>query len=240
LPSLHSGTFTFASTADISGITPPSIGADPAGAAAVVQTNLNAVGATQAVNTATISVLTTNTATLAYVVGVSNGAVSVASAALTVETNRAQVAEATLYPRSNPSNYVASSTLASGLTAGSNYAVTVANAASNVLSAVWQPGTPIYAASGTATIYYASGPLVSLVCTAATTIVVDPARAGYGSTNGLNQQVLMLLQATNSVSWGAAGNTFAIPYTLTATNAWTRYMIDCIGTNTFSVYGGLQ
>jgi hypothetical protein len=206
---------------------------DPAGAAAVVQTNLNAVGATQAVNTATISVLTTNTATLAYVVGVSNGAIAVSAAAITAATNGLVTASVT-------NGLASTAALVSGLTAGSNYAVTVANAASNVLSAVWQPGTPIYAASGTATIYYASGPLVSLVCTAATTIVVDPARAGYGSTNGLNQQVLMLLQATNSVSWGAAGNTFAIPYTLTATNAWTRYMIDCIGTNTFSVYGGLQ
>jgi hypothetical protein len=208
-------------------------GADPAGAAAVVQTNLNAVGATQAVNTATISVLTTNTATLAYVVGVSNGAIAVSAAAITAATNGLVTASVT-------NGLASTAALVSGLTAGSNYAVTVANAASNVLSAVWQPGTPIHAASGTATIYYASGPLVSLVCTAATTIVVDPARAGYGSTNGLNQQVLMLLQATNSVSWGAAGNTFAIPYTLTATNAWTRYMIDCIGTNTFSVYGGLQ
>ena len=69
----------------------------------------------------------------------SNGAVSVAAAALTVETNRAQAAEATLYPRSNPSNYVASSTLALGLAAGSNNVAATASGITNWANGQFYP-----------------------------------------------------------------------------------------------------
>ena len=135
---------------------------------------------------------------------------SIAAAALTVETNRAQVAEATLYPRSNPSNYVASSTLASGLTAGSNYAVTVANASSNGAIAV--SAAAITAATN------------GLVTASVTNGLASTAALGSGLTAGSNYAVTVANAASNgAVSIAAAalasGLTAGSNYAVTVANA---------------------
>jgi len=115
-----------------------------------------------------------------------------------------------LYPRSNPSNYVASSTLASGLTAGSNYAVTVANAASSGAIAV--SAAAITAATN------------GLVTASVTNGLASTAALGSGLTAGSNYAVTVANAASNgAVSIAAAalasGLTAGSNYAVTVANA---------------------